>query len=528
MNNVSFKRLAAFLMALVLCIAVAPASLAEDEIVLEWFVDATNSAQSYPARDTLVEKVIFENTGVHVNMTFAANTDGTQIANMIAGDTLPDLLTFGSMDSAPSILMNQMIEEDMLYSYQELDALNPGLLDACQPDVVAWWTSPDGNLYGYPQSATNARDLVDNPYAKQPQHVICIREDMWQQLGCPDMSTADGFLDACRRAEEELKTYNGYDIIGFQCVAGVINSLAFLEPYFAVPFETEDGQYINPWKTWQYRECLGFFNQAYRMGLLRESNFSDTADIVTEHVAQGRVFAIMYTAALDKDAMYTAWANDNNISYSLPVLRNSNGDDPVFGASTSKGYMPTVIPKSTKYAKEIAKLLTYLISDEGQRLLYSGVEGVTYHWNEDGKIVHDFSSAEAAQYGLNTMWPLRNPTYFQRYYVFDGVKSDGYVGKFELNDYAHDLSVKFKDIPGDTRQIAMAELSTTVNTYSASRMGDLLTAGTEEEFNQIYDEIVTKMYEMGLDELDAYNNERLQEAKRTLGVEMLWPPYVEK
>lgn len=528
MNNVSFKRLAAFLMVLLLCIPAAPTALADKEIVLEWYVDVTNSAQAYPARGTLVEQVIYEKTGVRVNMTFAANTDGTQIANMIAGDTLPDILTFSGMNGAPGLLMNQMIEEGMLYSYQELDELNPGLLDACRPDVVSWWTSPDGNLYGYPQTAASAIDVEDNVRALQPEHVFCVREDMWQQLGCPDMSTVEGFLDACRRAEEELKTYNGYDIIGFQCAAGVLNSLPVIEQYFAVPFETEDGEYLNAWKTEQYREHLSFFNQAYRMGLLRESNFSDTSEIVTEHVAQGRVFAMMYTTSLDSNAMIEAWRNDNNVSYMLPVLRNSNGDDPVLTAALSKGTMPTVVPKSTKYAKEIAKLLTFLISDEGQRLQFSGVEGVTWHWNEKGEVVHDFDSTKAAEYGLNTMWPLRNQQFFRKFYVFDGKKQDGYVAKWEMIQYSHDLSVKFKAIPGDTRQAEMEELSTTLSTYYGTVIGSLLTAETEEEFNQKYDAIVTKLYELGQGELDAYKNEQFQEAKRALGVDRLWPAYAEE
>lgn len=493
-------------------------------VTLDWFVCSTNSAQSYPADGTLVEKVIFEKTGVKVNMTFG---DNSTINNMIAGDVLGDLITFGTdIASQPSGMMAQMVEEGMLYSYQELDALNPGLLDACQPDVLAWWASPDGNCYGYPNSCTNARDLEDNPYAEQPQHVIAIRKDMWEQLGCPDMTTPAGFLEACKRAEEEIGQYNGYSVIGFQCMPGVLDSIDFVSPYFSVPFENEDGTYCTPWDTPEFKECLAFFNEAYRMGILHESNFSDTAEIVETQVAQGRPFAMMYTAAMYKNAMHTAWEADNTIRYTLPVLCNAAGQTPTLSASTSRGAMPTVIPKSTEHAEEIARLLTFLISDEGQRLLYLGVEGETYHFNDQGKIERDFVVADAAQYGLNTMWPLRNVTFFQRHFMFNyDAENPDYVRKWDLNDYSYDFSTTLKYDVDDERAYDMDELRSQINDHAYQAYGQLITAKTTEDFDKLYDQLLKDLENMGLSTLREYDNEAFQRAKADLGVEHLWPHY---
>ncbi len=499
----------------------------EKEVVLEWFVNTTNSAQSYPARDTLVEKVIYEQTGVRVNMTFAASDDNSQLSNMIAGNTMTDLIIFGpDIASYPSGLMNQMIDEDMLYSWQELDKLNPGLLAACQPDVVKWWSSPDGSLYGYPQSCTNERDLEDNPYAEQPAAVIAVRQDMWEQLGSPDISTPAAFLDACRRAEEEIGQYNGYDIIGFQCMPGVIPSIPTLSSYFSVPFETEDGAYSFGWDQPTFKECIAFLNEAYRIGVLDESNFSDTNDIVESHVAQGRVFALMCNVAQYKNAMYEAYEADNNVSYYLPVLGNSSGQTPTLPASTNRGSMPTVVPKSTKHAEEIAKLLTFLVSDEGQLLLYLGVEGETFHYNEEGKAERDFVVADAAQYGLNTMWPLRNVTYFQRHFKFNYDSEEaGYVKKWLLNDYSYDLSIILKPDPADERINDMAELNTKLTNYADAAYGQIITAPTKEEFNARYDAMVQELENLGLGTLRDYNTECLQRAKDSLGVAHIWPHY---
>lgn len=498
----------------------------EKEVVLEWFVNSTNSAQSYPARDTLVEQIIYEKTGVRVNMTFAASEDGSQLANMIAGDSMADIITFGpDLTSGPLGLMNQMVEEGMLYSWQELDKLNPGLLDACRPDVVGWWSSPDGNLYGYPNSCTNEQDLEDNPYAEQPLSVIIIRKDMWEQLGSPDMSTPAAFLEACKRAEEEIGQYNGYDIIGFQCKAGVVKSIADVSPYFSVPFENEDGTYSFSWDQPTFKECLAFFNEAYRTGLLRESNFSDTEEIVEEHVAQGRVFALVCNGVQYRNGMYKAYEADNSITYVCPVLGNSQGQPPTLSASTSRGSMPTVVPKSTKYAKEIAKLLTYLISDEGQLLLYLGVEGETFHYNEQGKAERDFVVADAAEYGLNTMWPLRNVTYFQSIFNFSYDEVPGYIVKWPLNEYTYDLSVVLKEDPADERANDIAELRNRIDNYTVSAYGQIITASTEEEFNARYDAMLQELDKMGLDTLREYDNECLQRAKESLGVEHIWPHY---
>lgn len=531
MKNLTIKRLVAAVLVAMLSMSCVSFSLAEEEVVLEWFVDDTNSAYAYPARDTLVEKVIYEKTGLRVNMTFAATGDHAQLNNKIAAENMPDILTFGIYSNEPDMLMNQMIEGDMLYSFSELDGLAPGLLAACRQDVLKWWSSADGETYGYPNSAYSDVDTVNNPRARQPLSPISMRRDLWEQLGCPDISTPDGFLDACKRAQDEIGQYNGYDIIGLQCYAGVTGSIDLIAQYFSVPFENPDGTYSYAIDQPLYREVLAFFNKAYRMGVLWESNFSDQADTVSEHVAQGRTFAnIVNPSTIGNSGMIPLYKTDNSATFFLPVLKNSLGEDPMLVDATSWGSMPTSVLKTSKHAKEAAELLTFLISDEGQKLLFTGVEGETHYIDENGKIVTNFDSSKAKELGLNTMFPLRNYNYYASLIPFSkDTYTKGYINKSDMLDYSYSRKALFKSSPETlAMQAEMNELSSVVWGYVNSRWGAIITAETEEEFNALYDEMLATAEKLGLSKLREYDNLGFQNAKKALGVKHLWPRYNEE
>ena len=65
--------------------------------------------------------------------------------------------------------------------------------------------------------------------------------------------------------------------------------------------------------------------------------------------------------------------------------KNLSGDDYRLPGSGINGWTVTFISKKCKNAEKAIKLISYLISDEGQLMTWYGVEGITWEYDENGK-----------------------------------------------------------------------------------------------------------------------------------------------
>lgn len=513
----------------------------QDLTTIDWYVDMpTFQWGGAGFGQDLTSKMIEEKTGVKINFIVPASDDHQQLSSMVAAGTLPDIITVnGWWDSNTRLLDYQLATQGYLWSYNDLmDQYAPDMKSNIRQDVFDWFAESDGKTYEMPNYAYSNQDLKPGEQLV-PNGCITIRKDLYEAIGSPDMSTPEGFLDACQKIKDTVKQYNGQDIIPIQLYEGVGNSILWLAQYFATPYEDSNGNYLYDFTQDNYKEALKFLNTAYQRGLISDANFSDTRDLVNEKVASGRVFC-MITAPQDFTAqMQSLYDTDPKAVYEPVVLKNSKGEDPVLQDIRGFGWLTTEVSKNTKYPDKIAKLINYLISDQGQIDMYYGQEGVTYNKNADGTISYtdEYNQAlannDTKKYALGSMYLLDNYAYRRQFEVAPTdpklLATTDTIIKQPMEKYSYDYSAAgFKFDPQDSRKEAMAQLSVQVTNYRQTAIAELVTAKDDAAFEARYKQAVDDLNAMGLKDLITYDNDGFQAAKKALGIDHSWAPLLKK
>ncbi len=503
---------------------------------INWYVDLPYwSWGGVGFGEDLTSQMIMDATGVKINFIVPASDDSEQLSAMIASDEMADIITVeGWWDDSSRMLTYQMATEGYIWSYNDLmDEYCPEMKDNIRDDVFDWFAESDGKTYLLPNFAYSNEDL-DEGEQLLPNGCITIRKDLYEAIGSPDMSTPEGFLDACLKVKNEIGQYQGQDIIPIQLYEGVGNSILWLSQYFATPYEDENGNYVYDFTNENYKEALQFLNKAYNMGLISDANFSDTRELVNEKIASGRVFCQITSPQDFVAPMETLYDSDNNAVYVPVVLKNSKGEDPVLQDIRGFGWLTTCVSKSTKHPREIAKLINWLLSDEGQMATTYGKEGVTYNL-VDGKAVFTdeyndaLASGDTKKYSLSAMNLLANYA-FTRHFETDPtdpkiLATRDTIVKRPMMKYAYDFNAAgLKFDPTDSRKQEMSQLSVKIAEFRTSAIAQLVVA-PEADFESLYDKDVETLKSMGLDKLVEYDNDGFQNAKKALGIERSWPKY---
>lgn len=107
---------------------------------------------------------------------------------MIAGDTLPDIITIEAGDP----VLKEMIEAGLLYSLNDLaDKYDPYFYDVTSAQTLNWFAQEDGKTYGYPNASIAPEQYRD-------VHMVCyqsfnVKNDYYEAIGKHDMSTLKDF-----------------------------------------------------------------------------------------------------------------------------------------------------------------------------------------------------------------------------------------------------------------------------------------------------------------------------------------------
>ncbi|MDR2504484.1 MAG: hypothetical protein LBD16_00110 [Oscillospiraceae bacterium] len=526
--------------------AIAPASASEAPVKLTWFVDVPSF--SFNSEGWGLDRMTAELTekfGIEIEFITAADDSGSQLATLISSDSVPDIITLkGLWDTPSTTLIRQMAEAEMLVSYNDLadKYLTDEEKSYFRSDVLAWYALADGKAYAYPNYAYSTDDLPEGT-GLIPNRAIVVRKDLWEQIGSPDMSTPAAFLDACEAASK--LTYNDLPVIGLQLFEQGSEAYTIVSQYFAVPWETEDGHTYSAWNNGANKEAYAFLNEAYRRGLILESNYSDTRDQVREKIANGRVFAL---AAAPQDFVpqfASLYDSDPNAYYVTFELRNAAGDEPVLGDISGWGYLQTVISSNNKAPEQLIKFVSYLLSDEGAIKMNRGWEGEHWNWNEDGTIstAEEFIAATQAdatlrkKLGIGAFDLFANYAFLMQFEAPLDLENPNQLKSFltgdtkikiPLSKYSY-RPAQYKYDPNDPRALTVNEENVKADSYTKIAVAELLTAPTVEAFEAKYAEIqqvLPTLYDQKL--VLQYSDDALQAGKAQLGVDFFWPPYAEK
>jgi len=381
---------------------------------LTWFVGANWYGRTWG--DSLTSKYVTEKTGVNIKLEVPSGEANEHITLMMTSGKLPDLITMGSWETA----VKKLWEGDHVYALNELaEQYDPYFFKVAGDGTLKWYKQPNGNTYGVPNDSYSP-NLMHETGMTAANQTFLVRKDLYEEMGSPDLSTPEGFLNALQLLKDQYAEYKGQPISPFFAQGNVPYGMTeYLQNLLAVPHE-KDGKVYDRMTDPDYIAWLKTFRTAYERGLLNVDFLVDSDMQVEEKTNNARYFMMIreWTGMSAVNPMLAASENPDSYYIAVDGPQNSKGDSAKLFPGNMDGWMVTMISKSTKSPERAIRFLTYLASEEGQRDLFLGKEGETWDM-VDGKpqlkpelvqlLGADIEKLEKEYGVMDTYWMTRNP-----------------------------------------------------------------------------------------------------------------------
>lgn len=505
------------------CAASAPPAevVSENETVtLNWYINY--SWYNTPWGENAVSRAITEKTGANIKFISPDGNESETLNALIAGNSLPDLITLGWWEPQ----LSEMINRGMVCPLNELaDQYDPFFWTVADNQCVDWYKRPDGNVYCYPNSFYTPEDYEKNDNIASNQTFL-VRRDIYEAIGSPDMTAPDGFADAVRAAAEKFPTVDGKPLIPIGAheftSRGCDSFDLFLMNFLAIPFEKDNVSY-DRFTDPEYKRWLLMFRQLGEEGLLANDIFIDKRVQMEEKLAYGRYFCMLYQRTDLAEQQRALYEQDPDKAYiAIDGPRNSSGDPHTLPGTSINGWTVTLISKNCRYPDRAIKLMSFLMSEEGQKLTSLGIEGENYIMT-DGRaelteetetLMHSDYPAYVAQIGAdNSYWMLQDNRMQAKWKPLD----DPALRQMEewtypYTCYTGQYNTMF--IPDSKAEAANQR----IYAIHGEMLPKLLLAEDEETFEALWLQYVKERKEAGIETVLEESTRQMREAKAKLGL----------
>lgn len=538
----------------------------DEEVEITWFIDSTRiSVIPY------LTQYVSDRFNISIDWRLATDDTGMELSTMIAGDELPDIITITDYTTRV-----QLAESEYAYPLQVLAQLYaPTLLDRIPDDMASYYAASNGYMYGWPNNYCSDEDLAlleETGHTMMAAGAVIVREDYLEAYlnAFPDKANSamkpDEFIEMCLWVKDHfslaadnptvcLEPKNGDSMDGTRAITTLCE-------FFCVAPENADGTFAYKQASENYKEVLLFLNEMYRKNLVTSGNLTANFSTVQGYVQQGLPFAIIGYPQ-DFNTNLRSLKQNKGIEYVPIVLTNSNGDVPQIKTTASRGLRYTMITKDCNRVDRVIKLFDWLASEEGQRTLYFGEEGVDYTWEvmpgETRTVdVIDIATGEsesreiAYKYGqirwTDSSWEsLKNQTF-----VADGIRiysmlqnplypmlagADGQGMGLNLekeyisyNQEACYTPYTYSQMPflltydiDDPDYDDILNLETTLNEHWSTESSKVIISTTAELALKKYEEALATALAIGYEEVTAFEDKYYQLNKQALGIEYGYP-----
>ena len=480
-------------------------------VELTWFVGASWYGHTWG--DNLVSQYITEKTGVHVNIEVPSGDANEFITLMMTTGQLPDIITLGSWENA----VKKLWEGGHVYALNELaEQYDPYFFKVAGDGTLKWYRQPDGNTYAIPNDSYSP-NLMRETGMTAANQTFLVRKDLYEDMGRPDLTTPEGFLNALQLLKDEYSEYKGQPISPFFAQGNVPYGMTeYLQNLLAVPHE-KDGKVYDRLTDPDYITWLKTFRTAYERGLINVDFLVDSDTQVEEKTNNARYFMMIreWTGMTAVNPMLAASEHPDSYYIAVDGPRNSKGEPAKLFPGNMDGWMVTMVSKSTKHPERAIRFLTYLVSEEGQRDLFLGKEGVTWDM-VDGKpqlkpelvdlLENDIEKLEKEYGVMDTYWMLRNPVIVNQW------RPEKAPVIKQMEDFANQYAdidggiYKSLDPTGDS-DIAVAWMRISQNWEEV--MPELITAKDEATFDKIFQDFLDRRDAYGFQEIMEYRQAEL-------------------
>lgn len=493
---------------------------ANETTTLDWYVNFSWFNTGWGESD--VSRLITEKTKVEVNFMAPMGSEREKLDALIAQGNLPDILTLGWWE--PQV--QQLMDEKYAYPLNQLAAqYAPDFFDVAGEGQLRWYTQEDGNIYCYPNCSISPQDHAEG-VALASNQTFLVRKDIYEALGSPDMTTPEGFSNAIRLAAQKFPEIDGEPLIPFGAhefnAYGCDSFGGMLLNFLAVPFE-KDGKMYDRTSDPEYLVWLKAFRQLFQEGYLSPDLFIDKRAQMAEKIKRGQYFCMLYQYSDMADEQKYLWSNDpDKIYIAVDGPKNSRQDPHRLPGVGINGWTVTFISKNCSDPEKAIQLLTYMMTEECQKLTYLGIEGQHYTWNNGvaeltpaaAELFYKDYGAYVKQIGANnSYWMLEN-TAMQSHWPM-GIAPELTQPEQWSKQYSY-YTAPYEVSCEDAPDLAAAEEK--IKKLWGDTLPQLLMAENDEAFNALFQDFLARRQALGFDAVLAEQTKQMLNNKSRLGI----------
>lgn len=311
--------------------------------------------------------------------------DNDQASIRISNGELGDMLkVYGTSN------LETMVESELLMPLNDLIAeYAPELLEThAEALEFAKNYFGDGNIYFIPilvgETAVSPDVIARNLYS--------IRWDLYKELGYPELKNPDDLVEVLAdMVELEPKTPEGKNVYGasfyvtntsfFGMVANFEGTYGYtdIKGHYLMKDKNDEIVYSMIDEEGPYWMAVDYYNKAYRAGILDPDSFTQQSSDFNAKIESGEILCNIYNG---KSYNSKQVANDPETIrgfVEVPVegtMMYGGGSVLPYGTRDANSI---AIPKSCENPERVMEFIAYILSEDGSRLIKSGVKGI--HWD---------------------------------------------------------------------------------------------------------------------------------------------------
>lgn len=345
-----------------------------------------------------VSKEITRITGVKIN-NITGDDDKFQV--LLASGDLPDVIYcngVGTQFSSSLISSGQIIPLDDLVEEHCDNVKKYGEEALSYSRTVLSGDSEE--LYFVPMNITKNDSSTAIPNFFGCGITFTMRWDLYAQAGYPEITDEDSYLAVLKQMQDQFKaTADGKTIYAIGGWADW-GTWAFKTPYIfanglgegknATVYDQMTGEIEPMYYSDEYWNAVRFYNKAYNMGLVDEEAFTQSYDDYVAKAKAGQYITLgINGSAAMKGINDALQAIDPSFGYEyvpcgMKYLSGLYASSAPYGWGS--GNFAFAVSVNNKHVEETMRLLDFLYSPEGSRLLVSGIEGEDWEYTADGDV----------------------------------------------------------------------------------------------------------------------------------------------
>lgn len=380
--------------------------------------DAVNNSYPTISNDLRFWQWLEEYTNVHIEWEVHSNADYETVkaVKLASGQLDTDMIELNNMQMAIQGGESGMFVD--IAPHLEEWAPHAIAYDAERdPQYIESMTAADGSIWGLGGSVSPDIGHI----------VICYNTAWLEELGAEVPTTLDEFTELCRQMKGVDFNGNGADdeivltssgVGGLQTIATAFGLEAYED---TTNFAAVDGVVHSEMVSDEMREFLTYANMLYEEGILDPSITSNTADLMSQQIAQDNVGIFIYYSAfaVTYGRLTTAGQADplgEHYTLGGPLL-GPDGDQYYVLRNRAASGLTCVNAQSENIELAVRWLDTLINDPEVIMTRTCGFEGENYTLDENGEVEliypEDGSVWDISQYGCGQISLPHHQTYDQ-------------------------------------------------------------------------------------------------------------------